>query len=247
MALTDTTATSRRGNDRVNDSAVKPAKGREPQPESYSAAGLTLRAAGGIFLRTFSARLITPLVAAVVAVRIAVAGWSWGDLVAAGAICLAQPFTEWIIHVTLLHWRPRQLGPVTIDPLGARRHRQHHRNPKIIGLVLVPRPVLLSTIVGVGLVAWLAAPTWRIALTAAMTSYSILLTYEWTHFLIHSSYKPRGRYYRSIYRAHRLHHFRNENFWYGVTINVGDYVLRTFPDKDAVPISPTAATLGIDG
>lgn len=220
-------------------------RAREPQPEAYSAAGLTLKPAFGIFRRTFSARLIAPLVAAVAVARVAVGGWRWADLVAAGVIAVAQPFTEWVLHVTVLHWKPRRLGPLTFDPLVARRHRQHHRDPKVIGLVLVPRQVLFGLVVGTALIAWAATPTWRVALTAALTSYTILGIYEWTHFLIHSSYKPRSRYYRSIYRNHRLHHFRNENYWFGVTINLADHVLRTYPDKNAVPVSATAATLGV--
>jgi hypothetical protein len=91
----------------------------------------------------------------------------------------------------------------------------------------------------------LVAPTVRLAVTAMVTSSAMYLTYEWTHFLIHSSYRPKGRYYRYIYRAHRLHHFRNEKFWFGVTVHVADHVLRTFPGKDDVPVSATAFTLGV--
>ena len=49
----------------------------------------------------------------------------------------------------------------------------------------------------------------------------------------------------SLERAHRLHHYRNENYWMGVTNHLGDHVLGTFPNKDDVPVSPTAKTLGI--
>ncbi|HMC69660.1 MAG TPA: fatty acid hydroxylase family protein, partial [Mycobacteriales bacterium] len=68
-------------------------------------------------------------------------------------------------------------------------------------------------------------------------------TYEWTHFLIHSTYVPRSRYYRYIWRAHRLHHYKNEKYWFGVTVHLADHVLRTFPQRDAVETSPTARTL----
>jgi hypothetical protein len=58
---------------------------------------------------------------------------------------------------------------------------------------------------------------WRLALTWLVVSYGMFLTYEWVHFLIHSSYRPK--------RCH---------------------VLRTFPEKDEVPVSETAFTLGVD-
>jgi Fatty acid hydroxylase superfamily len=220
--------------------------GREDQPGAYTAPGLTLRGAAGIFRATFSARLLGPLVVAVVAIRVVLGGWRWWDLGIAAIILAAQPFTEWVVHVTVLHWRPRTVRGVTIDPLGARRHRQHHRDPRVLGLVLVPRRVMVATCLTAVPVFWLVTPTWRLALTGLATAYAMYLTYEWTHFLIHSSYRPRGRYYRYIHRAHRLHHYRNENYWFGVTVHAADHMLRTFPGKDDVPVSATAFTLGVD-
>jgi sterol desaturase/sphingolipid hydroxylase (fatty acid hydroxylase superfamily) len=93
---------------------------------------------------------------------------------------------------------------------------------------------------------WLVTPTLREGVTALVSAYGMLLVYEWTHFLIHSTYTPKTRYYRSIWRAHRLHHYRNEKYWFGVTINVADHVLRTFPQRDEVEPSPTARTLGVE-
>jgi hypothetical protein len=49
--------------------------------------------------------------------------------------------------------------------------------------------------------------------------------------------------YRSIWRSHRLHHFKNERFWHGVTNNISDRVLGTFPDQREVRRSRTARTL----
>ena len=42
----------------------------------------------------------------------------------------------------------------------------------------------------------------------------------------------------------RLHHYRNENYWLGVSSNTGDRLLRTLPKhKTDVPLSETARTL----
>jgi hypothetical protein len=230
----------------VTVAAAETGHAREAQPADYSRPGLSLRRAFEIFAATFSLRLLGPLTAATLVVRLVLGGWTRWDAVVAGAILGLQPFTEWVIHVTVLHWKPKQVGRYTIDPLGARRHRQHHRRPKVIGLVLVPRQVLIgSTLIGIPFYL-LVAPTVRLAATALLTSYVMYLLYEWTHFLIHSSYPPRSRYYRYVHRAHRLHHFRNEKFWFGVTVHIADHVLRTFPAKDAVPVSDTAFTLGVD-
>ena len=46
---------------------------------------------------------------------------------------------------------------------------------------------------------------------------------------------PRTSTYRAIWRNHRLHHFKNEHFWHGITNNLSDRVLGTNPDQREVP------------
>ncbi len=76
------------------------------------------------------------------------------------------------------------------------------------------------------------------------TGFLMVGVYEWTHFLIHTAHRPRSAYYRSIWRNHRLHHYKNEHYWHGITNTLSDRVLRTNPDQADVPRSPTARTLG---
>ena len=226
---------------------TRPARAREEQPDEYSASGLTLGVAARIFFGTFNARLLSLAFVAAVATRVSLGGYRWWDLGVAALVVGAQPFTEWLTHVFVLHAKPRQVGSVKIDGLLARKHRQHHANPKIIGLVLVPRRALITSLLTAVPLYWLiTGMNWRLAVSWLVVAYGMFLTYEWVHFLIHSSYKPKTWYYRYIYKAHRLHHFRNENYWYGVTVHLADHVLRTFPEKDEVPVSETAFTLGVD-
>lgn len=216
------------------------------QPAAYTAPGLTLRGAFGVFVQYLNAKIIAAMFVIATVARVALGGWGWGDLVVAGIILGFQPFTEWIVHVTVLHLRPFKLRGRTIDLYIAKRHRQHHQDPKIIKHVLIPRGVVIRMLIVSVPLYYLVTPTLREGLTAAVTAYAMLLLYEWTHFLIHSTYTPKSWYYRSIWRAHRLHHYKNEKYWFGVTIHLGDHVLRTFPQRDAVETSPTARTLGVD-
>jgi hypothetical protein len=48
-------------------------------------------------------------------------------------------------------------------------------------------------------------------------------------------------------REHRWHHFRNENYWWGVSMGMGDRLFRTAPAVEETGRSGTAATLGIGG
>ena len=47
-------------------------------------------------------------------------------------------------------------------------------------------------------------------------------------------------------RNHRLHHFKNEHYWFGVTMLGADRLLRTAPQAEDVERSPTARTLGVE-
>jgi len=205
----------------------------------------SLRETVRVFLRYPSVRLLVPLVGLTWAARLAVGGWRWTDALPPLVILALEPFTEWAVHVFLLHWRPRQLGGRTIDPLVSRKHRAHHADPRDLALVFIPMPVLIVSVTVGGVLYALLLPTARLALTTAAAAYTMLFAYEWTHYLIHTAYRPKTRAYRYIWRAHRLHHFRNERYWFGVTMHMADHVLGTFPDKEAVPVSPTARTLGV--
>jgi sterol desaturase/sphingolipid hydroxylase (fatty acid hydroxylase superfamily) len=208
-------------------------------PDSQS-----LRVHVGLFTTFTSARVIVAYLLATVAVRLTLGPFQWRELIGPAIILLLEPFVEWTIHVVLLHFKPRPILGKHRDPCVARKHRAHHAAPREVGLVLLPTrvPVLALPIAALVTVV-LGRDDPRAAATTLAFGYLMLLTYEWTHFLIHSKYRPRRWYYRTIWRNHRNHHFRNENYWFGVTMDIGDRVLRTAPAKDAVPLSPTARTV----
>jgi hypothetical protein len=205
----------------------------------------SLAQAAANFLRYPTARIIGPVAVVATVARLIVGGWGWWDLAIPAIILALEPFTEWTTHVFLLHFRPRRVLGVRIDPLAARKHRAHHADPRNIALVFIPLQILVVSLAVAVAGFWLLLPTPQLAFTTMATSFWMLLTYEWTHYLIHSPYRPRTRFYRYVWRAHRLHHFRNERYWFGVTVHVADHLLRTFPEKDSVPVSPTARTLGV--
>lgn len=173
-----------------------------------------------------------------------VGDWRLTDLVTPLVMLAVFPFFEWVVHVCVLHWRPRRVGTVTIDPLLARKHREHHVDPRDVPLVFIPWQThlwLLPLVVAIGLVAF---PRLGLGLTY-MTFVGVLgLGYEWTHYLIHSDYRPQSRVYRAVWRNHRLHHYKNEHYWFTVTTSgTADRVLGTYPDARSVETSPTARAL----
>ena len=143
---------------------------------------------------------------------------------------------EWVIHVGILHWRPRRLGPVEVDSLLARKHRAHHADPRDLPLVFIPWPALRLAAAGVR--RW--SPGWRCRPPPACSRcwssvYGLKLGYEWTHYLVHSDYRPRSRWFRSVWRNHRLHHYKNEHYWFTVTsAGTADRLFGTYPDPATV-------------
>jgi sterol desaturase/sphingolipid hydroxylase (fatty acid hydroxylase superfamily) len=174
--------------------------------------------------------------------RATLGGLGLADLLVVLGYLAAFPFLEWVIHTSLLHWRPVRLGRVKLDPLVARKHREHHADPRDVELIFIPLPALVfagALIAGIALLV----PDRALGATFAATAVTLGLVYEWIHYLVHTDYRPKTAPYRAIWRHHRLHHFKNENYWFTVTTaSTADRVLGTQPDPSEVPTSPTATT-----
>lgn len=215
-----------------------------PVPVDQPQAGASLTELVAFFLRKPSPVIIlgTALTAAIA--RVWVGQWGRWDLLIPLIIIAAEPFVEWVIHVRILHRKPTTLGRFTIDPITARKHRLHHRNPRDLRIVMVPFQALFPA----GPIA-IALAIWRLdppqATMALACGFGMLGYYEWTHYLIHAPYRPKTAWFRNLSRNHRLHHYRNEHYWFGVTTSVGDRVLGTRPEQSEVPLSPTVRTLGL--
>jgi hypothetical protein len=216
---------------------------------------LTLGDCWRSFVRRRTPPLLGAAIVAAVALRIALGSDDWRDLVVAVGVVGLTPLAEWAIHVYLLHAKPIKLRGRRYDLVAAREHRAHHMAPAELDGVLIPTYALMIFILQIALTVWaLSFPIHLVlggnrlahAATGLLVSYLILAAYEWCHFLIHTPYRPRHRYYRSIWRGHRLHHYKNEHYWFGVTSTVGDHILRTAPDQAVVPKSETARTLGVE-
>src|SRR5258708_33408329 len=98
----------------------------------------SLSEAGKTFFRQKTPRILAPATAAAIAARLSLGRLDRTDLIIAAVILWLEPFTEWVIHVFLLHFRPRIIAGRRIDPLVARKYRALHRHPKDLPLVFIP-------------------------------------------------------------------------------------------------------------
>jgi hypothetical protein len=154
------------------------------------------------------------------------------------------PVVEWLVHVVILHGRPVHVAGRTLDTRLARDHRAHHADPRDLPLVFIPWQTFLWLLPVLGAIGVLAFDRLGLGLTWTTTLAALGLAYEWTHYLIHSDYAPRTRAYRAVWRNHRLHHYKNERYWFSVTTSgTSDRLFGTSPDPASVPRSPTAKDL----
>lgn len=201
------------------------------------------------FWRYPSPWMISVFVVGTLIGRLAVGGWVLDDVWAPLVFVAVFPFTEWTIHVFVLHWRPRKIAGVYVDTVLARDHRRHHADPRDVPLVFAPWRALIWIILIAGGalplgIGRLVGASLGGVLTYMLTEALVLGCYEWTHYLIHSDYKPKSRAYKAIWRNHRLHHYKNEHYWFSITTSgTSDRVLGTCPDQADVPTSPTAKNL----
>jgi Fatty acid hydroxylase superfamily len=212
----------------------------------------SVRQAANVFAGRPSPRLFVGATAVTVAGRALLRRWGRKDAVAATVVLASRPFAEWLIHRSVLHSRSVVVQGHTID-LGA-AHRRHHRDPADVDYVLVDGRYASYYVAGWAATAAAFAAAlpgrrrgrWRPTLTALGVAYASLVAYEWTHLLIHTSYRPRHRWLLERRAQHRLHHFRSEHYWFGVTTNLADRVVGTGPPARSVELSGTARTLGVD-
>jgi len=199
-----------------------------------------------VFFRHWSPRILTVLATVAVAIRLSLGDWVVWDAVIALAIIVAWPFQEWCIHVFFLHWKPRMLGGRRIDFPTAKDHRDHHKDPWFLPLLFIPVRVYSYAIVVVAAFWYLIMPNASLTWTGIACMWLGSLHYEWGHYIAHIRYRPRSVFYRRMIDHHRLHHFKHEKYWMGVTTRMADIILGTRPPPDSVETSPTVRDFGYD-
>jgi sterol desaturase/sphingolipid hydroxylase (fatty acid hydroxylase superfamily) len=196
------------------------------------------------FWRHPSPWMISSALIVAVGWRVSEGDWRLSDLWAPVILVALFPVLEWVVHVFILHWRPRKVAGVLIDSELARDHRRHHADPRDIPLVFIPWRSLIVVIASDFAIALFAFPRLGQGLTFMVAVALTGLAYEWSHYLIHSDYRPESRVYKAIWRNHRLHHYKNEHYWFTVTsTSTADRLFGTYPDPATVKTSATAKNL----
>ncbi|MCB9196977.1 MAG: sterol desaturase family protein [Flavobacteriales bacterium] len=119
-------------------------------------------------------------------------------------------------------------------------HYGHHENPNDVPLIFAPILsviILFASMFGLSLLVTFNLSIATVFLFSVIIYY---LHYEWMHLGHHvPGYQHIFPWSNKLKTAHQLHHYRNENYWWGITNNIGDKILGTYKSHKDVPMSKT--------
>ncbi|MEW9106325.1 sterol desaturase family protein [Paenibacillus sp.] len=148
---------------------------------------------------------------------------------------------EYFTHRFLFHIRTPK-NPFLLKII-KRLHYDHHVNPDDLHLLFLPLWYSLPNFAIAGTIAYFITSSLVMANAFIVGMILFLLFYEWKHYAAHRPITPISPWGRWMKKVHLWHHYKNENYWYGVTNPVFDLALGTFQDHKNVKLSQTARNL----
>ena len=153
----------------------------------------------------------------------------------------AYALSEYLIHRFLFHMKtPKK--PFLLKMI-KRLHFDHHVDTDNLKLLFLPIWFSIPNFLIASVIFYLITANLQltIAFLAGIAAY--FLYYEWKHYIAHKPIQPRTELGRRIKKAHLWHHFKNENYWFGVTHTSIDKTFGTYKDQKQVEKSKTARNL----
>ena len=124
-----------------------------------------------------------------------------------------------------------------------RLHYDHHQYPDQLHLLFMPIWYSTPQFALITYVVFLVSHSLPSAISVAVGLMMMLLIYEWKHFKAHQPGKAKTKFGSWLKKTHLLHHYKNENYWFGVTNPFVDMLFGTLKDEKEVPKSQTARNL----
>ncbi len=150
-------------------------------------------------------------------------------------------FSEYVTHRFLFHLKaPR--NPFFLKVL-KRLHYDHHKDPNDFNLLFLPLWYSLPNFLILSMIFYTITSHVSGTLSFSLGLIVMLLVYEWKHYVAHRPIKPATKLGKWIKKMHILHHYKNENYWYGVSSPIVDILFGTLKEEKEVETSATAREL----
>lgn len=168
-------------------------------------------------------------------------GLSWAPVACLALGLLVFMFSEYMTHRFVFHLKPPK-SPFLLKML-KRLHYDHHTDPNDLHLLFLPLWYSLPNLAVLAVIFYLIAGDLWLTLAFAAGLKTMLFLYEWKHYVAHRPIKPKSSFGKWVKKMHILHHYKNENFWYGVSTPFVDVLFGTLKDEKEVETSKTAKDL----
>ncbi|TYS01287.1 sterol desaturase family protein [Rossellomorea vietnamensis] len=150
-------------------------------------------------------------------------------------------FSEYLTHRFLFHLKAPE-NPLFLKFL-KRIHYDHHKYPNDLKLLFLPVWYSIPNFAALSAIFYLIFRSVEGTVSFGIGLILMLLVYEWRHFIAHRPIKPKTRFGKWVKKTHTLHHFKNENFWYGVSTPFVDALFGTLKEQTDVETSETVKDL----
>jgi len=165
----------------------------------------------------------------------------WSIWVAIVLGMLAYALSEYLIHRFLFHMKTPE-SPFLLKMI-KRLHYDHHVDPKDLKLLFLPLWFSLPNFAISSVIFYLITTNLQLTAAFILGLMAYFLYYEWTHYVAHRPIQPISKVGDNIKKAHLWHHYKNENYWFGVTHMTVDRTLGTYKNHREVERSETARNL----
>lgn len=150
-------------------------------------------------------------------------------------------FSEYVTHRFIFHIKAPK-NKLFLKFM-KRIHYDHHMYPDDLKLLFLPIWYSIPNLGSLCIIYFWISRDLIQTIAFGSGLVLMLLVYEWKHYVAHRSIKPITKVGRHIKKLHILHHFKNENFWYGVSTPIFDGIFGTLKDEKEVVTSNTAKAL----
>jgi sterol desaturase/sphingolipid hydroxylase (fatty acid hydroxylase superfamily) len=150
-------------------------------------------------------------------------------------------FSEYLTHRFLFHLKAPD-NPFFLKFL-KRLHYDHHKYPNDLKLLFLPVWYSIPNFAVLSVIFYFITGTVQGTVAFGLGLITMLLVYEWRHFIAHRPIKPKTRFGKWVKKTHTLHHFKNENYWYGVSTPFVDAIFGTLKEQTDVETSQTVKDL----
>lgn len=149
--------------------------------------------------------------------------------------------SEYLVHRFLFHMKTPE-SPLLLKMI-KRLHFDHHVDPKDLPLLFLPLWFSLPNFTISAGIFYLITTNLQLTIAYITGLITYFLYYEWSHYVAHRPIKPWSKFGDNIKKAHLWHHYKNENYWFGVTHMTADKTLGTYKNHQEVEKSQTAKNL----